>query len=214
VEEFLKEWGSWSYLIIIAWTFLEGETVVIVAGILASQGLLDVWIVFLSALGGSFTGDQMYYYIGRRYGTPLLDRWPTMRSKIDWAFRLLRKYETIFILSFRFIYGVRNISPFVIGISGVPRLRYFILNLLAAVIWATSFSFGGYYLGHAMESYLGEYKYHALAGFVGAAAAFGLYSWMRNRRQIRNLGEKQDAANADAKAASAELAESQTVASE
>ncbi len=214
MEEFLKEWGSWSYLIIIAWTFLEGETVVIVAGILASQGLLDVWIVFLSALGGSFTGDQMYYYIGRRYGTPLLDRWPTMRSKIDWAFRLLRKYETIFILSFRFIYGVRNISPFVIGISGVPRLRYFILNLLAAVIWATSFSFGGYYLGHAMESYLGEYKYHALAGFVGAAAAFGLYSWMRNRRQIRNLGEKQDAANADAKAASAELAESQTVASE
>lgn len=214
MEEFLKEWGSWSYLIIIAWTFLEGETVVIVAGILASQGLLDVWIVFLSALGGSFTGDQMYYYIGRRYGTPLLDRWPTMRSKIDWAFRLLRKYETIFILSFRFIYGVRNISPFVIGISGVPRLRYFILNLLAAVIWATSFSFGGYYLGHAMESYLGEYKYHALAGFVGAAAAFGLYSWMRNRRQIRNLADKQDAANADAKAASAELAESQTVASE
>ena len=214
MEEFLKEWGSWSYLIIIAWTFLEGETVVIVAGILASQGLLDVWIVFLSALGGSFTGDQMYYYIGRRYGTPLLDRWPTMRSKIDWAFRLLRKYETIFILSFRFIYGVRNISPFVIGISGVPRLRYFILNLIAAIIWATSFSFGGYYLGHAMESYLGEYKYHALAGFVGAAAAFGLYSWMRNRRQIRNLADKQDAANADAKAASAKLAESQTVASE
>lgn len=214
MEEFLKEWGSWAYLIIIAWTFLEGETVVIVAGILASQGWLDVWAVFLCALSGSFSGDQMYYYIGRRYGTPLLDRWPTMRSKIDWAFRLLRKYETVFILSFRFIYGVRNISPFVIGISGVSRLRFFVLNLIAAIIWATSFSFGGYYLGYAMENYLGEYKYHALGAFVGAAVAFGLYSWMRNRRQIRNLAPKQDPHGADAGAPAAKLPESQTVASE
>lgn len=214
MEEFLKEWGSWAYLIIMAWTFLEGETVVIVAGILASQGWLDVWGVFLCALSGSFSGDQMYYYIGRRYGTPLLDRWPTMRSRIDWAFRLLRKYETVFILSFRFIYGVRNISPFVIGISGVSRLRFFMLNLAAAIIWATSFSFGGYYLGYAMENYLGEYKYHALGGFVGVAVAFGLYSWMRNRRQIRNLAASKEPDGADAGASAPKVSESQTVATE
>lgn len=205
MEELLKEWGSWAYLIIIGWTFLEGETVVIIAGILASQGWLDVKFVWLSALSGGFAGDQMYYYIGRYYGTPLLERWPTMRSKIDWAFRLLRKYETVFILSFRFIYGVRNISPFVIGISGVPRMRYLVLNLIAAIIWASSFSFGGYYLGYAMENYLGEYKYHALGSFVGLAVVFGLYTWMRNRRQIGALVTEQEAqASEDAVAAAKE----------
>lgn len=188
VEEFLSTWG---YLGIIAWTFLEGETVVIVAGVLASHGLMNPWLVMLSGLIGSFCGDQLYYYIGRKYGTPLLDRWPTMRHRIDWAFRLLRRYETAFILSFRFIYGIRNVSPFVIGISGVPRLRFAILNLIAATIWAASFSFGGYFLGHALESYLGEYKFHALGAFVAIAAGIGLFTWLRNRRQLRRLADTQ-----------------------
>lgn len=187
IEEFLSTWG---YLGIIAWTFLEGETVVIVAGILASQGLLDVWLVMLSGTCGSFCGDQLYYYIGRKYGTPLLARWPTMRRKIDWAFRLLRRHETGFILSFRFIYGIRNISPFVIGISGVQRLRFALLNLIAAVIWGAAFSFGGFFLGHALENYLGQYKFHALGIFVALVASIGLYSWLRNRRQLRRLAAK------------------------
>jgi membrane protein DedA with SNARE-associated domain len=164
-----------------------------VAGFLASQGMMDAWLVMLSGFTGSFCGDQIYYYIGRRYGTPLLARWPTMRKKIDWAFRLLRKYETGFILSFRFIYGIRNVSPFVIGISGVPRLRFALLNLVAALIWANAFTWGGYYLGHALESYLGQYKFHAVGFFVALAAAFGLRQWLRTRRQLRQLDRKQAA---------------------
>ncbi len=186
MEEFLSTWG---YLGIIIWTFFEGETVVIIAGFLASQGVMDAWLVMLSGMFGSFCGDQIYYYIGRRYGTPLLARWPTLGRKIEWAFRLLRKYETAFILSFRFIYGVRNVSPFVIGISGVPRLRFLLLNLIAAAIWANAFTFGGYFLGHALETYLGEYKFHALGAFVALAALVGVGQWLRTRRQLRRIAK-------------------------
>lgn len=188
MEEFLSTWG---YLGIIIWTFFEGETVVIVAGVLAAQGIMDPALVMLSGLAGSFCGDQIYYYIGRRYGTPLLARWPTMRKKIDWAFTLLRKYETIFILSFRFIYGIRNVSPFVIGISGVPRLRFFILNFIAAVIWANAFTWGGYFIGQALETYLGEYKFHVLGGVVAVFAVIGLVRWLKTRKQLRTI-DKQD----------------------
>lgn len=194
MEEFLSTWG---YLGIIIWTFFEGETVVIVAGVLAAQGIMDPTLVMLSGLSGSFCGDQIYYYIGRRYGTPLLARWPTMRTKIDWAFKLLRKYETIFILSFRFIYGIRNVSPFVIGISGVPRLRFFILNLIAAAIWANSFTWGGYFLGQALETYLGEYKFHVLGAVIAVFAAIGTVRWLKTRRQLRRI-EKEAAGEAAA----------------
>ncbi len=190
MEEFLSTWG---YLGIIVWTFLEGETVVIVAGFLGSQALMNPWAVMLSAFFGSFCGDQMYYYIGRRYGTPLLARWPTMRKKTDWAFKLVRKHETVFILSFRFIYGVRNVSPFVIGISGVPRLRFALLNLVAAFIWANAFTWGGYFLGHALEKWLGEYKFHAVGVFVLGVSAFALYKWLRTRRQLTQLREAESA---------------------
>lgn len=186
IENVLNNYSYLLYLIILGWTFLEGETVVLITGALASEGRyhISVELLALSAFLGSFLGDQMYYYIGRRYGTPLLARWPTLTTKIDWAFKLVREHETLFILSFRFIYGVRNVSPFVIGMSGVSRLKYFILNFIAAMIWAHTFAWGGYLLGRAMEEWLGKHKLSFLLGFIAVAAVIGLLSWLRQRRRV------------------------------
>jgi membrane protein DedA with SNARE-associated domain len=187
LETILTQYGYLLYPTILVWTFIEGETVVLIAGAIASEGRYNITVelLALSALAGSFAGDQLYYYIGRRYGTPLLSRWPTLGKKIDWAFHLVQTHPTVFILSFRFIYGIRNIAPFVIGIAGVPRLRYFILNLIAAAIWAHSFAWGGYLLGRAMETWLGEHKWTMLGGFVLAALCFGLFGYVRQRRRMR-----------------------------
>lgn len=181
VEDFLQNWG---YVAILALTFLEGETVVILAGIAAFQGYMQLPWVAVCAIIGTFCGDQLYYYIGRLYGTPLLDRWPTLRQKIDWAFRLLHRHQTVFILSFRFLYGVRNVSPFVIGIAGIPRLRFAVLNFLAAVIWAVCFAVGGYFFGHALERFLGEYQGPVLLVLAALVLGIGLVSWIRNRRRL------------------------------
>ncbi|WP_185961260.1 DedA family protein [Telmatospirillum sp. J64-1] len=190
MQEFLSTWG---YLGIIGLTFLEGETVVILAGIAAYQGYMDISLVMASAIAGTFCGDQLYYYIGRRYGTPLLERWPNMRKRVDWVFRILRKYETAFILSFRFLYGVRNVSPFVIGMSGVSRLRFGGLNLLAAMVWAAAFAFGGYYFGHALEKFLGEHQTDVLFGLGGLALVAGGLSWLRNRYKARKRRQEEQA---------------------
>lgn len=195
VAEFLETWG---YLAILVLTFLEGETIVILAGIAAYQGYMNVNLVLLCGMVGSFCGDQTYYYIGRIYGTPLLDRWPTLRRKVDWAFKLLRRYETPFILSFRFIYGVRNVSPFVIGMSGIPRLRFAVLNLIAAAIWATSFSYGGYFFGHALENVLGEYQGYVLVSLAGLAVLVAVFSWLRQRRNLRRIAAEKAVGEAEA----------------
>ncbi len=177
------------YPVILLWTFIEGETVVILAGALASEGRYNIvveWLA-LAAFTGSFLGDQLYFYIGRRYGSPLLARWPTLGKKIDWAFQLVKTHPTLFILSFRFIYGIRNIAPFVIGISGVSRLRYFILNAIAAMIWAHSFAWGGYWLGRALENWLGDNKWYMLGAFVALAALVAIYGYASQKRKLRRL---------------------------
>jgi membrane protein DedA with SNARE-associated domain len=187
LETILTEYGYLLYPTILVWTFIEGETVVLIAGAIASEGRYNIVVelLALAALAGSFAGDQLYYYIGRRYGTPLLNRWPTLGKKIDWAFHLVQTHPTVFILSFRFIYGIRNIAPFVIGIAGVPRLRYFVLNLIAAAIWAHSFAWGGYWLGRALESWLGDHKWTMLGGFVGLAACVALIGYFNQKRKMR-----------------------------
>lgn len=183
----LTDYGFLLYPLILVWTFVEGETVVILSGALASEETyrIHVELLALFAFAGSFAGDQLYYYIGRRYGTPLLNRWPTLGRKIDWAFQLVKSHPTLFILSFRFIYGIRNIAPFVIGISGVPRLRYLGLNAIAAMIWAHSFAWGGYFLGRMLEQWLGDNKWYMLGGFVLLALAVGLYGYLRQKKRLQ-----------------------------
>lgn len=189
LQTILTEYGYLLYPVILVWTFIEGETVVIITGAIASEGEYNISVELLAlfAFAGSFCGDQLYYYIGRRYGTPLLNRWPTLGKKIDWAFHLVKTHPTMFILSFRFIYGVRNIAPFVIGISGVPRLRYAFLNFLAAMLWAHTFAWGGYWLGRALEDWLGDNKWYMLGGFVVLAALLGTWGYLSQKKKLRAL---------------------------
>jgi membrane protein DedA with SNARE-associated domain len=69
---------------------------------------------------------------------------------------MLCRYNTWFILSFRFIYGVRNFASFAMGMAGVPPFRFLALNFLAAFVWALSFAGFGYVFGEALEAVLGD----------------------------------------------------------
>ena len=103
--------------------------------------------------------------------------------------RWLERYNTGFILSFRFIYGVRNISSFAMGMSAIRWQRFLALNFLAAGVWAMSFVAAGYFLGHAFRAGLGHlvrsFSLVMLAAFVAFASAVWLAHRLQCRRQIR-----------------------------
>lgn len=189
VENILSNYGYLLYLVILVWTFVEGETIVIITGAIAAEGRynINVELLALCAFVGSFAGDQLYYYIGRKYGAPLLVRWPTLNAKIEWAFHLVKTHPKLFILSFRFIYGIRNVAPFVIGISGVSRMQYFVLNFIAAQIWAHSFAWGGYMVGVALAAWLGAYKWHVMGGFIVLIAAIAAFGYLRQKRKLARI---------------------------
>jgi len=194
VVHILKEFGFLLYPFISAWTFVEGETVVIVTGVLASEGNfhISVELLALAALSGSFFGDQLYYYIGRKYGSPLLKRWPKLVANIDWAFAAVNRTPAMFILSFRWIYGVRNIAPFIVGIAGVPRVKYLVLNFTAAAIWAHSFAWGGWWMGRKLEIWLGDSKWFVLFGFMALMIAFGAFGALRGKNKSDEISAAKD----------------------
>src|SRR5580704_5963652 len=156
LHQLIAEYGAYTYLGAFVWTFLEGETIVLFGGFAAAQGLLDPFLLVIAALLGSFAGDQMYFWIGRRFGLKILNRFPRWRYGVDAALRWLERYNTGFILAFRFIYGIRNFSSFAFGISAVRSSRFLWLNFTAAAMWAVSFVALGYFLGHAFRAVLGD----------------------------------------------------------
>ena len=156
IAETIREYGDWFYVVTFVWTFLEGETFVLFAGLAARQDILRLDLLIIVAWLGSFCGDQVYFWIGRRWGHALLRRFPRWSPGVHAALDMLRRYNTWFILSFRFIYGVRNFSSFAMGTSGLSWPRFLILNFIAAGVWAVTFAGVGYIVGATFEHLLGD----------------------------------------------------------
>jgi membrane protein DedA with SNARE-associated domain len=196
IRNMVVQHGHWFYLITFVWTFVEGETFVIFAATFAAQGLLDPFLLLLCAWLGSFSGDQLYFYIGRRFGGKLLHRFPRWRPGVDTALAFLRRYSTGFILSFRFTYGVRNFSSFAMGMSGLLWRRFFALNFVAAGLWATTFVGAGYLLGNifgaALRRMADSFGLVMLGIFVLVAAVIlTLHRIQRRRRMTPPRGAAQ-----------------------
>lgn len=180
LEDLLRLYG---YHTIVFLTFLEGETVVIIAGILAAKGILNPWLIALCAFAGSFTSDQIMFSLGKYKGVALINRFPRLGKNVDQAARLLKKYDTALILGFRFVYGVRNVTPILLGVSGVSHTKFFFLNFIGAAVWAAAFTAGGYYsgkmFGHVMEQ-IGHTAVYVIGALVLVAAVWWIIRRKRN----------------------------------
>lgn len=179
----------YGYLAVAIIAFFEGETIVLLAGFAASKGYLGLEWVIAAAFIGTFIGDQFYFLLGRRYGHRLLDFRPAWRPAAERALALLKRFDTAYILVFRFLYGLRTISPFVIGMSGTGRAKYFWLNGLSAIAWAALFSAAGYLFGHALGAAshnLARYQIYAL---ILAVLAFAIGVLILKRRRRRSGGD-------------------------
>ncbi len=178
---------TYGYFALAAGAFLEGELIVILAGILAHQGYLSPVPAALAAFAGSLTSDQLMFYLGRWKGNALLHRFPRLERKAPRVRDLLARYETPLILGFRFIYGIRNITPVLMGMGGVNHWKFFVLNAISAAVWAASVIAAGYFFGQAMTMLLKAHP-HADKAVLGVAvlAACGFWLW----RRIRKAGQK------------------------
>jgi len=183
LEDLIKTYGYWAMLI---GTFLEGETILIIGGFVAYLGYLKLSLVMLIAFVGSFSGDQLYFFIGRLKGPSLLIKYPKLDSRVDKINRAIERYHDLIMLGFRFIYGMRIMTPFVMGLNPKVRTERFVfLNAIGAVIWSVVISTGGYLFGTAIEVLMKDIrKYEVVAILV--IAAVGVAAWFFHKTAKRD----------------------------
>ncbi|HOJ13481.1 MAG TPA: DedA family protein [Deltaproteobacteria bacterium] len=185
IESIIIQYG---YIFILIGTFFEGETVLVLAGFLVHQGYLSFTPVVAAAFIGTYVGDQLYFYIGRRKGIDLLDRNPSWKRQSGRVFPLLQHYQTMVIIGFRFIYGIRTVTPFILGASGVSPRRFMVLNAVGGIAWSLGIASLGYMLGYTAEVIIQDikrYEYIIMASIVMAGIVFwGIYLIRRKRRGV------------------------------
>lgn len=166
--------STYGYVALLIGTFLEGETILVVAGFLAHRGYLELpWVIFFAFMG-TLVGDQLYFFLGRVKGMDFIESRPRWRAKSTRVFALLQKHQMAVIIGFRFLYGIRTVTPFIIGASGINPVRFIIWNSIGAGTWAITVGALGYIFGQAMEVFLEEAKKYeiwmmALVFLIGIA---------------------------------------------
>jgi membrane protein DedA with SNARE-associated domain len=199
LQQFLNDFG---YFALFLGTFFEGETILVLAGFLAFREYMDIKLVVLVAFCGSYAGDQLWYFMGRRHGRKILARKPRWQAMGDRALEHIRRHPDIWVLSFRFVYGLRTVMPVAIGLSGYPPRRYLLLNGIGAAVWALALGLAAYHFGAILEGMLGSIKKYEL-WVLGGLLVLGLALWLR--RRFRNSRAERRAA-AEGQAAEAEQA--------
>nr|WP_017938106.1 DedA family protein [Pseudomonas thermotolerans] len=183
LQEFLQDFG---YFALFLGTFFEGETILVLAGFLAFRGYMDINLVVATAFCGSYAGDQLWYYLGRHKGRQILARKPRWQALGDRALRHVRRHPDLWVLIFRFVYGLRTVMPVAIGMSGYPPLRYLILNGIGAIVWALALGLAAYHFGTVMEGILGsvkKYELWVLGGLLVVGCLLWLRRWLKAPRQ-------------------------------
>ena len=182
LTSFLSDYG---YAALFAGCLLEGETLLLLAGVAAHQGYLSFPVVVLVAFVGGTLGDQLLFLIGRRYGHQLLQRWPRLDVPASRVRRLIDRHSALLIVGVRFLYGLRLIGPVVIATSKVSVRRFAILNMLGALIWATAIAGVGYFFGHAIDWLLSDLEvFEKWAVASVAAVVMALLVFRKSRRRL------------------------------
>ncbi|WP_119422263.1 DedA family protein [Desertibaculum subflavum] len=151
----------------------------LLAGYAAHQGALEPALTFAVFWGGSWLGDEIRFYIGRRWGRAIVTRFEILHRPIEIAFGLLDRYPLLFILSYRFARGMRSVAAMVVGMTELIWARFTGLNLIGAALWAGIFTGAGYSLGHVSEAVLGDAANKATLALL---ALFLLAGWLLTRR--------------------------------
>lgn len=175
---------NYGYLAIVIGTFLEGETILVLAGLAAHQGYLALPEVIGAAFLGSLCGDQLFFFLGRRHSQAILARRPAWQGKIKKVHKMMSRFQTPMILSFRFLYGLRTVAPFVIGMSTASTKKFMFLNSAGALVWSVVVGGGGYAFGHALETILGKIKQYEVYIFA-AVALLGIIVWAAHFYRMR-----------------------------
>ncbi|MDC0349275.1 DedA family protein [Alphaproteobacteria bacterium] len=178
---------KYKYWIVILGALVEGEMVLLLAGGAAYHGYMNVHMVMLISFLGALIHDHLLFFIGRSFGKKILNRSPSWHARILKVSHLIHKYDNLFIMSFRFVYGLRTITPLIVGNSRIPWKRYTVLVSISAAIWAIVVAYLGFTFAMALEIILADFdRYKTYLGIgVGLliAGVIGILTYRNYRTE-------------------------------
>src|SRR5437867_9881699 len=171
---------KFGYYAVFIGTFLEGETILVMAGFFAERGYLEIVAVMLVAAAGAYVGHVFWFWLGRTQGVKLLDRFPRMKKHFGKGIRIFERYGAPAIFITQWLYGLRITCAVIIGISKISTVKFLVYEAITCIIWAIIIASAGYVFGTAVERILGRAAHIERYGLI-VLVAVGLGVWLYHR---------------------------------
>ena len=164
--------------------FLPGDSLLVVAGLYASDGIVDIWALNLVLPLCAIAGDATSYWIGQRAGPAIFSRPKSLLFNPEHVIAARDFYEKHggkAIIIARFMPVVRTFVPVVAGIAGMPYRRFVTYNIIGGFAWVLSMTLMGYFLGEFDIVRRHLEKVIILVVFISVLP--GVIAWLRARAQ-------------------------------
>ncbi|MCC7004676.1 bifunctional DedA family/phosphatase PAP2 family protein [Candidatus Nomurabacteria bacterium] len=190
--------GKWGYLMVAIAAFLEvlplfgafipGSFIMVAAGFLfRSAGLHISYLILVATLAG-LIGDFTGYFLGRKYGEPLLLKYGKYmflsKEKLYQAESVVKKYSGASIIIGRFNSFTRSIAPFIAGYLKITLGTFSFYNTIACFLWSAICIWGGYIFGRGYEAASSTFNQYFLAIAIIAVISFYLHRFSSKRNWI------------------------------
>jgi membrane protein DedA with SNARE-associated domain len=190
MKELIHQYGAW---IVFGLVFLEsiglplpGEATLVSAAIFAGTTReLGITLVLISAVLGAILGSIISFWIGDRYGYPLLLRYGSYvgltETRIKIAQYLFRRRGMVIVLIARFIAVLRSVVGFIAGANRMPFANFMVASSAGAVAWTLFYGVGAFYLGKGVEKFARPFAIALAATGTVVVVSLILYCGARNR---------------------------------
>ena len=166
-----------------------GETALVLAAVLASQGKLQIWLVILIGVSSAIVGDNIGYLLGRHFGREVLEAPGPFRRRrkqvITVGDRFFERHGPKAVFLARWIALVRFAAAWLAGINEMRFRQFFFWNALGGITWGVTFGLVGYFGGSAAATAISSFGIYAAVALGVLVVAAYVYVKLRERRTAR-----------------------------
>ena len=180
--DLIRQQGDAAYSLMFGFAASHSLLFALFAGYAAHSGALGFAPVIVVFWFGSFVGDAIRFWIGRRFGTRWLRSFPKLERTVQTAARLTDRHHVWMILFHRYPHGIRGVAGFAYGTSQLPWPTFLALNFAGAGLWSCMVVSAGYAFGQVSEKVMTDAS--SGLGIVMLVVFLGL-SWILSKKLER-----------------------------
>ena len=170
--DLIRQHSDIAYSVAFGYAAMNLLLMTLFAGYAAYAGAFDVGTLIVTCGIGTFLGDTVRFWIGRRFGTRWLGSFPRIERSIKTAALLAERHHVWMILFHRYPHGIRSVAAVAYGMSQLNWSTFLILNAVASCLWACVAVSAGYAFGHVSEQLMHDTS--STVGLVMLAVFLGL----------------------------------------